>query len=141
MHPIASFAEGALREHIHPALRLRELLELVTRRVDRSLDGGRLRAILESHPDRFRILDPWQGPWRSVVSVDDDGTPRSDVWVIAVGPPDRPPGGPPVAAKLRETVRWIGRGIDPRSQREVSRWYAIALAERALREAVTKRAA
>jgi hypothetical protein len=46
-----------------------------------------------------------------------------------------------VAVKLRESVRWLGRGIDPRSPREVSRWYAIALAERALREAVLKRAA
>jgi hypothetical protein len=46
-----------------------------------------------------------------------------------------------MAAKLRETVRWLGRGVDPRSAREVSRWYAIALAERALREAVAKRAA
>jgi hypothetical protein len=141
MHPIAAFAEGALREHTHPALRLRELVELVTCRVDRSLDGSRLRAILETYPDRFRILDPWRGPWRSVLGADEDATLACDVWVIAVVAPDRPPEGPPVAAKLRETVRWIGRGIDPRSQREVSRWYAIALAERALREAVTKRAA
>jgi hypothetical protein len=141
MHPIATFAEGALREHTHPALRLRELVDLVIRRVDRSVDGRRLRAILEAYPDRFRILDPWRGPWRSVLGADADGALACDVWVIAVAAPDRPPEGPPVAAKLRETVRWIGRGIDPRSQREVSRWYAIALAERALREAVTKRAA
>lgn len=141
MHPIAAFAEGALREHTHPALRLRELIELVIRRVDRSVDGSRLRAILEAYPDRFRILDPWRGPWRSVLGPDEDGTLTCDVWVIAVAAPAPPPGGPPVAAKLRETVRWIGRGVDPRSHREVSRWYAIALAERALREAVTKRAA
>src|SRR5688500_15557730 len=140
MNPIASFAETALREHAHPALRLRELVELVAQRVDRSLDGTRLRAILESYPDRFRILDPWRGPWRSVLG-DSDAALYSDVWVVAVSAPDHPPGGPPVAVKLRETVRWIGRGVDPRSQRQVSRWYAIALAERALREAVTKRAA
>jgi hypothetical protein len=141
MHPIATFAEGALREHTHPALRLRELVELVAQRVDRSLDGSRLRAILESYPERFRILDPWRGPWRSVLDGGPYTTAACDVWVVAVSAPENPPGGPSVAVKLRETVRWIGRGVDPRSQREVSRWYAIALAERALREAVTKQAA
>lgn len=141
MNPIAAFAEGALREHTHPALRLRELVALVSERVDRTLDGDRLRAILETYPDRFRILDPWRGPWRSML----DDTPAApgtcDVWVIAIVTPDRPPGGSALAVKLRETVRWIGRGVDPRSPREVSRWYAIALAERALREAVARRAA
>jgi hypothetical protein len=141
MNPIATFAESALREHTHPALRLRELVELVARRVDRSLDGVRLRAILESYPDRFRILDPWRGPWRSVLCDASDDDHIGDVWVVAVAAPDHPPGGPAVAVKLRETVRWLGRGVDPRSAREVSRWYAIALAERALREAVAKRAA
>ena len=141
MHPIAAFAENTLRAHSHPALRLRELVDLVAQRVDRSLDGARLRAILDAYPDRFRILDPWRGPWRSVLSDDPDDPPMADVWVVAVAPPDHPPGGPPVAVKLRETVRWLGRGIDPRAPREGSRWYAIALAERALREAVVKRAA
>ncbi len=141
MNPIAAFAETALREHAHPALRLYELVDLVAQRVDRSIDRTRLRAILESYPDHFRILDPWRGPWRSVLSLDAHAGRACDVWVVAVTPPDRPPGGPPVAVKLRETVRWLGRGIDPRSPREVSRWYAIALAERALREAVVKRAA
>jgi hypothetical protein len=141
MNPIAVFAESALREHAHPALRLRELVDVVSQRVDRTLDGTRLRAILESYPDRFRILDPWRGPWRSLLGAHPDGALGCDVWVVAVAPPDRPPGGPPVAVKLRETVRWLGRGIDPRSPREVSRWYAIALAERALRDAVARRAA
>ena len=141
MNPIATCAETALREHAHPALRMSELVDLVARRVDRSLDVSRLRAVLESYPDRFRILDPWRGPWRSVLAADPEGGLACDVWVVAVTPPDRPAGGPPVAVKLRETVRWLGRGIDPRSPRQVSRWYAIALAERALREAVAKRAA
>ncbi len=141
MNPIAAFAESVLREHTHPALRLRELVELVARRVDRSLDATRLLAILESYPDRFRILDPWKGPWRGVFADDPGHAPTCDVWIVAVAAPDHPPGGPPVAVKLRETVRWLGRGIDPRSPREVSRWYAIALAERALREAAVKRAA
>src|SRR5688572_12431914 len=141
MNPIAAFAESTLRQHPHPALRLRELLELVAERVDRTLDGPRLRGILEAYPDRFRILDPWRGPWRTALARDHAGSPALDVWIVAVGDSTDPPQGAPVAIKLRESVRWLGRGIDPRSPRCVSRWYAIALAERAAREAVARRAA
>jgi len=141
VNAIAQCAETALRQHPHPALRLSELVELVAERLDRTLDGSRLRSILESHPDRFRILDPWRGPWRATLA----GTSSpalGDVWVVAVVDPDRPPEHPgSLALKLRESVRWLGRGVDARSPQEVSRWYAIALAERALREAVSRRAA
>lgn len=135
MNPIAVYAENTLRRHAHPALRLGELVDMVGERVDRSLDAARLRAILEGYPDRFRILDPWRGPWRT------ETEPQSDVWVVAIGEPGGPPPGAPAALKLRESVRWLGRGIDPRSRTDVSRWYAIALAERAVREAVARRAA
>jgi hypothetical protein len=141
MNPIAVLAEDTLRRHPHPALRLSELAELVAEQMDRTLDEPRLRSILEAHPDRFRILDPWRGPWRGAVIHDDARTAR-EAWVVAVVDPDQPPDRPGSAAlKLRESVRWLGRGIDPRSPHEVSRWYAIALAERALREAVVRRAA
>jgi hypothetical protein len=142
MNPIALCAENALRQHPHPALRLSELVELVAERVDRTLDESRLRAILESHPDRFRILDPWRGPWRAAAADDHAEARHRDIWVVAVVEPSRPPDhAGPTALKLRESVRWLGRGIDPRSPLEVSRWYAIALAERAVREAVARRAA
>lgn len=144
MNPIAAFAESTLRRHAHPALRLRELVDLVAERVDRSLDGGRLRAILEEYPDRFRLLDPWRGPWRTTTPRgrnEPEPEPQIDVWVVAITEPENPPRGAPAALKLRESVRWLGRGIDPRSRSDVSRWYAIALAERAVREAVARRAA
>jgi hypothetical protein len=142
MNSIAARAESALREHVHPALRLSELLELVADRMDRTLDAPRLRAILETYPDRFRILDPWQGPWRGVPRSTSSASPSIDVWVVALSDPGEPPSGPAgTLLKLRESVRWLGRGIDPRSRSDVSRWYAITLAERSAREAVTRRAA
>jgi hypothetical protein len=142
MNPIVTCAESALRQHPHPALRLSELLQMVAERVDRTLDEARLRCALESRPDCFRLLDPWQGPWRATLAGDCEEAARHDVWVVAVVDPTQPPDHPGAAAlKLRESVRWLGRGVDPRSPREVSRWYAIALAERAIREAVAKRAA
>jgi hypothetical protein len=141
MNPIALCAEATLLQHPHPALRLSELLELVAERVDRTLDEGRLRSVLERHPDRFRVLDPWRGAWRSALAHDvSEG--RRDVWVLAVAEPGHPPDGSgPVALKLRESVRWLGRGIDPRSPLEVGRWHALVIADRALREAMSKRAA
>jgi len=143
MNAIATCAEGALRQHVHPALRLSELLEVVADRIDRSLDAGRLRAALETHPDRFRILDPWQGPWRAHPRR--HGGPRypdTDVWVVALSDPGDPPAaGGAALIKLRESVRWLARGVDPRSRTDVSRWYAIALSERNARRAVVKRAA
>lgn len=142
MNPIAVCAESTLRQHPHPALRLSELVALVAARVDRTLDESRLRSILDRYPDRFRLLDPWRGPWRAVLPEGSDEAPAGDVWVVAVVDPTQPPDHPgAVALKLRESVRWLGRGIDPRSCHEVSRWYAIALSERAVREAIVRRAA
>ena len=141
MNPIAQCAETALRQHPHPALRLSELLELVAERVDRTLDEVRLRSTLERYPERFRLLDPWRGAWRSALGQE-EAERRRDVWVLVVADPSQPPDGPgPVALKLRESVRWLGRGIDPRSPHEVSRWHALVLADRALREAMSRRAA
>lgn len=141
MNPIAHFAEQALREHPHPALRLSELVELISARVDRTLDADRLRAELERYPDCFRVLDPWRGPWRTLRRAHAARERARDVWVVAV----RDPGGgvaPAGAAlKLRESVRWLGRGVDPRSPREVCRWHAVVLSERAARTALARRAA
>lgn len=140
MNPIAICAESTLRAHTHPALRLSELLALVAPRIDRGLDATRLRAVLEEHPDRFRVLEPWTGPWRP--GAFEPGARNSgEAWVVAITDPGEPPEGPRAALKLRESVRWLSLGVDPRSNTEVSRWYAIVLAERAVREAVARRAA
>lgn len=137
MNPIATHAESALHNAPHPALRLTELLELVSRSAGRSLTLERLRTALEDHPDRFRILESWSGPWR----VRPETVEERDAWVVAVEGPDTPPDAPGSAIRLRESVRWVALGLDGRSQLEVSRWYAIALAERATRAAVARRAA
>ena len=111
------------------------------RRGQCTLDAARLRGILEAHPDRFRLLDPWGGRWGSGGPWDSDEPDLSvDVWVIGVAECDPPPGGG-AALKVRESVRWLARGVDPRSPREIGRWYAIALAERSLRRSSERRAA
>jgi hypothetical protein len=132
-------AEAALRRNAAPALRLGELL-LVVRADTRDVTLGeeRLRSALESRPDRFRVLDPWRGPWR-FVGPSHSGEP----WVVVVGDPgdrDARAANSP-AHTLRESVRWLGLTVDQGSHREVGRWHAIAVAEPGAREMVRRRAA
>lgn len=135
MNTIATHAESVLHATPHPALRLGELLRLLAERVGPSVTVDRLRHALEEYPERFRILESWHGSWR----IRENGS--ADAWVIAVESPTTPPDEPPPALRLRESVRWVGLGMDCRSRMEVSRWYAIALAERDARRAVVRRAA
>ncbi len=140
MHPIAVCADAALRQHVHPALRLQELVDLIAGRVDRTLDAARLRSILAIYPESFRLLDPWHGRWTIAADPDQDEPDLCiDVWVVGVSE-GAPPPGAPTALRLRESVRWLARGVDPRSPTDVGRWYAIALADRALRDAVRQAA-
>jgi len=142
MNPIASQAEAVLKQHPHPALRISELIDLIADQVDRSLDATRLRTALKQHPDRFRVLDPWRGPWRSVLEAPQWSELADDGWVVLVTDPiPHPAGADRTLTTMRESVRWLARNVDPRSASEVSEWYAIVLAERATRRAIARRAA
>jgi hypothetical protein len=142
MDPIATCAERTLRRSPHPALKMSELLESVAELVDRTLDAGRLRAILEAHPKRFRILEPWEGMWLGTRGSMVARERFVEAWIVSVADPEGPPDGAgPAAATLRESVRWLARAVDARSRVEVDRWYALALAERGSREELSRRAA
>lgn len=137
MNTIASYAEAVLHSAPDPALRLGELLRLLAPKVGPSVGIERLRHTLERHPEHFRILEALHGPWRV---PEENGA--DDAWVIAVRSPDTPPPDePPPALRLRESVRWVGLGMDCRSRLEASRWGAIVRAEREARRAVGGRAA
>ena len=135
MHPIIQRAEILLQNHAHPALQLRELLGILQRDMDQTLTGPRLKSLIGEHPDRFRVLESWQGGWRQIASGTEPAT-----WVIAVRAAPPPPGGTAPGFRLRESVRWLGCGLDTRSRADAMRWYAIALAERATRKAFLRRA-
>jgi len=140
---ISDHAEAVLHASPHPALRIGELFNLLTQRLGRHLTRATLRSTLDEQPERFRVIETWAGRW-SLEDASGDGPAvrrESDAWVVAVRAPDAPPDGPPTALRLRESVRWIALGLDGRSRLDASRWYAIALAERATREAVARRAA
>lgn len=141
MENVLSTAEQILRASGAPALRLGSLLsELRLVPGGSLLDAPRLQGILEAHPHRFRVLDPWRGPWRPVGEVP-RGAPR-DPWVVAVR--DQGDGSGVTAAaglgrKVRESVRWLGLTLDPTSPRRVIRWQALVAegerAQRSLRRA------
>jgi hypothetical protein len=115
MDALVRSAENVLRRHAAPALRLSELLGHV--RADtglRTLDQDRLRGVLETRPDRFRLLDPWRGPWRFVrrASATARGT---DPWVVVVGDPGHEGGAqegrPRPDRRLSASVRWHGIAV------------------------------
>lgn len=145
MDALVRSAESVLRSHAAPALRLGELLRHV--RVDtglRTLAPDRLRAALEARPDRFRVLDPWRGPWRFVRRAS-AGAPGGEPWVVVVGDPGDQGAAraatPTPDRRLRATVRWLGLSVDADSGRAISRWHGIAVAESSARDVLTRKAA
>ncbi|HSW31912.1 MAG TPA: hypothetical protein VLH75_20680 [Longimicrobiales bacterium] len=141
MEHVLSAAEQILRASGAPALRLGALLdELRVTTGERSLQASRLRSLLEGRPDRFRVLDPWRGPWRPVVRAEDPAL--GEPWVVAVRDGGDGTGAfasPRLVRRIRECVRWLGLDLDAASARRVVRWQALVLeglaAERALRRA------
>ena len=144
MDRIAQAAQDVLLGHPHPALRLAELLEVLTEHVDRTLNEERLRRSLEGHPGHFRILEAWRRRWPTIAGESDStrpGVARPDqrgAWVIAVNGAPEPPERSTSGVRLRESVRWLGRGLDDRSRLAVGRWYAIAVAERDARRVIAR---
>lgn len=146
MESILGCVEATLRRHPAPALRLSDLLRLVVADgPDRSLDALRLRALLEGSPERFRVLDPWAGPWRFTVrsrrrAAPSEGPP--DPWVVLVTDPgtqDLAEGRATLV--LRESLRWVARGVDGRSRPDVGRLLRLVREEHRVRGSLRRRAA
>lgn len=143
MESILEAAEAALRQDGGPALQLSELLALVRARTRLfALRADALRRVLESDPGRFRVLDPWRGPW-SHLEPAEAPTLTHEPWVLVVGDPGghdarQESTGP--QRRLRDSVRWLGLAVDPLSPREVARWHSLALAERSTRRELSRAA-
>lgn len=138
MEPIAARAASVLAQHPAPALRLSALVELLTRHDPRlRLDARALRLVLERHPQTFRFLDPWRGPWGQTRGRIPAELGAGEPWVVVVADPGgRDAVGQPGLPKLRDSVRWLAGGVDPRSCREVARAHGFVLAEREVRDAL-----
>lgn len=130
MEPILAAAERILHQSGAPALRLTRLLgELHAASRAGSLDAPGLLALLRRHPDRFRVLDPWRGPWRSLGGDRDAGDDAAEPWVVAVRDDGAgsAAGLDRVSRRLRESVRWLALCLDPQSARSVVRWRGLVV--------------
>jgi len=140
MQAILHYAEEILRQHPAPAMELGEL----HRRLRQLWPAGTsccdsLRRILTNSPDRFRVVDPWCGPWIHASNRDSSGT--EGVVVVAIDRACHEEDPLPGSSLLRESVRWIARGIDLRSPGGAARLYALLMAEDAARPQLRQRAA
>ena len=142
MEPILSAAEQILRNSGAPALRLTMLAaDLRGALGGLAVEVVRLRSVLEAHPERFRVLDPWRGPWRLLGDAHPSG--EGDPWVVAVrddGNGSAPHGPPTLSRRLRESVRWLGVQLDARSADCVIRWQGMLAEGMAAQQAIDRAA-
>lgn len=140
MQAILHHAEEVLRQHPAPAMELEELHDRLRElRPTCTPVCDSLRRILEDNPHRFRVVDPWRGPW--IHGHDRDRPDTDGVVVIAIDGVCSEGDPSPGSALLRESVRWIARGTDLQSTGGVARLYALILAEDAARLGLRRRAA
>lgn len=145
MDALVTAAEAVLRRNVAPALRLSDLLRQVRAETGvATLGPGRLRTVLESYPDRFRVLDPWRGPWR-FVRGEAPVHGAADAWVLVVGDPGDQGGAEPTGSRLerrlRASVWWLGLTLDAGSGHAVRRWHAMVVAEHGVRASMERKAA
>lgn len=141
MDPLADRADRAARHHPAAALPVRELARLVQDSGTRVPEHVLLRALL-SEPRRFRIVDPWKGPWTRLGVRRHAGRPRLQAALrrsmpgLVDGPrvvprPGAPTcaGGPAAAAadRMRRTLIHLGWRVDDHSPTDLARWHRLVL--------------
>lgn len=123
---------------------------VLTRAPSRSMPVSRLRLLMEAEsgtphdyehvlrclsarPARFRMLDPWRGPWRTCeprpprfAPTDSDALISNGPWVLLLDPPQEVGLDPPVR-RLQESLAAAGRGVDTDSATAMARWVRITL--------------
>lgn len=129
MERIARAAAG----HPSPALPLHELRQMV-RGSGVAVTEDVLLQALDRARSRFRVLDPWRGPWRSLVRPgrrsgpppEDPlpGTLALEPWVMAAPGAPGGDGESTVLGRMRGTLVHLGWVLDERSPVAMARWCA-----------------
>lgn len=96
-----------------PALPLDDLVQRLRQAGSVVTPEVLLRAV-ESCPGRFRVLDPWRGPWRRAESRD-----VGSVWVLSR---ERRAFAPGVEGRLQSSLAQIGATVDESSVGDLARW-------------------
>lgn len=145
MDALADRAARAATRHPAAALPLGELARLVQGSGARVPHGVLLRA-LASDPRRFRIVDPWRGPWSRLRGDRRTGhlararRPDRASFQGCRGLLDGPrvvpgPGGPswspgaagPALERMRQTLIRLGWKVDDASPMDLARWHRLVL--------------
>lgn len=147
MESLLRSARRILRSHPAPALPFRQLHRLIAlERAGPPPDPDLLLERMRTRPASFRIVDPWRGAWSPLTAPAASRAaaayrrrlarrgPALDVWVLSASEEaeaesgrDRP------LARLRETIRWLGRSVDAGSPTALARWLGLVGRDRRLR--------
>lgn len=155
MDALADRAARAASRHPAAALSLGELARLVQDTGARVPEPVLLRA-LASDPTRFRVIDPWRGPWaRLRVDRRTGHLPRSRsrdgsfdgceglldgprVVTFPRGPTWSPGPAGPALARMRRTLVRLGWTVDERSPTDLARWHRLVLEGARLRRGLVR---
>lgn len=154
MENLADLAARAAQRHPAPALHVRELATLVQGSGARVPEAILLRA-LATEPGRFRLVDPWRGPWstlrrrsgpagREPSRVSGAAAPRLEVFEgpsVVPEPGDTPWSPGPAAVVLglmRQTLVRLGWRVDESSPVDLARWYQLVLESARVRGRLTR---
>lgn len=144
MESLPDVAHRVLARHPAPALPLGELhRQVALARSGPTPPAASLLARIRSRRRRFRILDPWRGPWRVLRSRSDGATRRAlreaglglDPWVMTADPDGRAPRhrADSTVSLLRTTMHHLSLAIDPDSASALARWILLLREEQAIR--------
>jgi hypothetical protein len=141
MDALVDRATRAASRHPSPALRVPELARMVQGSGARVPDAVLLRALL-AEPGRFRLIDPWRGPWSTLLedrrggwpdhAFPNPGRPRTLVdgprLVPEAGETHWTPGpGSAALDRMRRTMIRLGWRIDDASHVDLARWHRLVL--------------
>lgn len=147
MDALADRAARAAHRHPAAALPVPELARLVQESGARVSDEVLLRALL-ADPARFRIVDPWRGPWSRLRRGDVRGRRRGRPHDLVDGPRVVPESGgsswtpgpaAPALARMRQTLIRLGWTVDDASPTDLARWHRLVLEGYRVRNRLTGR--
>lgn len=138
MEDLATRAAQVADRHPSSALPLPELCRLV-RGSGVAVREDVLLAALERRPDRFRVIDPWLGPWSTLSAASRDRrgpriraasgghTVAGAPWVVHLSRTRSWSPSPHGAllARLRESLIQLGWRVDESSAADLARWLGL----------------
>lgn len=154
MDALTDRAARAAHRHPAAALPLSELSRLVQESGTRVSDDVLLRALL-TEPARFRIVDPWKGPWArlrsdrrtgrhgSLAGAGDRRVPNLVDGPRVVPAPGAAPWSPgpagPALGRMRQALIRLGWRVDDASPVDLARWHRLVLEGQRARNRLTAR--